>query len=128
MKELLKIAPKYECGNCIAICMLGVLRKGECLGLSIEDVDIDNCSIFIHQQLQEGKVVHTTKNCISAKIKIPYAAKPFLLVVSEIGVEGLRIHNLRHSMATLISNLSEDLNEVQHYLRQKQQTLYSLNR
>lgn len=28
MKGLLKIAPKYECGNCIAICMLGALRKG----------------------------------------------------------------------------------------------------
>lgn len=64
MKKLLKIAPKYECSNCIAIYMLGALKKGECLGLSIEDVDIDNCSIFIHQQLQEGKVVHTTKNCI----------------------------------------------------------------
>lgn len=163
MKELLKIAPKHEYGNCIAICMLGALRIGECLGLAIEDVDIDNCSIFIHQQLQTGKVVQGTKNGISAKIRMPDTAKPFLLaekerskklqqkakdkwknhenlfftgpngrpinlnklredfnaIQKELGVEGLRIHDLRHSMATAIANISEDIYEVQRYLRHK---------
>lgn len=163
MKELLKIAHKYEYGNCIAICMLGALRKGECLGLSIEDVDIDSCTIFVHQKLQAGRIVKGTKNGLSAKIRMPDVAKSFLLaekerrikmqqkvqdkwknydnlfftgpnghpvnaeklrkdfnaMQKELGVEGLRIHDLRHSMATLISNLSEDLNEVQRYLRHK---------
>ena len=54
MIELLKIAPKYENGNAFVICMLGALRMGECWGLSITDVDINNCSIFIHQQLQKS--------------------------------------------------------------------------
>lgn len=78
MQKLLKIAPKYENGNAFAICMLGAMRTGECWGLSISDVDVDNCTVFIHQQLQRGGIVNRTKNGIIRKITLPDAAKPFM--------------------------------------------------
>ena len=160
MQKLLKIAPKYENGNAFAICMLGAMRIGECWGLSISDVDVDNCTVFIHQQLQRGGIVNRTKNGISRKITLPDAAKPFMkaeqekrinaqqkagdkwnnknslfftgpngypvrteklydefkLITEELGVDNIRIHDLRHSMATAIVNTSGDIYEAQRYL------------
>lgn len=160
MIELLKIAPKYENGNAFVICMLGALRLGECWGLSITDVDINNCSIFIHQQLQKGKIVNRTKNGLSRRIVLPKAAMPFMkaeqdkriknqqkagntwenknnlfftgskgkpvnmsklykefkLMMQELGVDNIRIHDLRHSMATAIVNATGDIYEAQRYL------------
>ena len=41
--------------NAFALCLLAGLREGECLGLSWEQVDFDNGSITISQQLQREK-------------------------------------------------------------------------
>lgn len=54
-----------------------------CWGLSISDVDVDNCTVFIHQQLQRGGIVNRTKNGISRKITLPDAAKPFMKAEQE---------------------------------------------
>lgn len=160
MRELLRIAPKYENGNAFAICMLSAMRLGECWGLSISDIDIDNCSINIHQQLQKGKIIPRTKNGLSRKIVLPKAAIPFMkaeqekrnreqhnagdkwnnkynlfftgkngkpvnmkklhaefkLMMIELGIDNIRIHDLRHSMATAIVNLTGDIYEAQRYL------------
>lgn len=160
MKKLLKIAPKYENGNAISICMLGAMKLGECWGLSISDVDIDNCSILIHQQLQRGKIIPRTKNGLSRRIVLPRAAMPlmkaeqekriknqqiagnkwnnknnlfftnskggpvdiaklrseFKLMMAELEVDNIRIHDLRHSMVTAIVNASGDIFEAQRYL------------
>ena len=83
MRELLRIAPKYENGNAFAICMLSAMRLGECWGLSISDIDIDNCSINIRQQLQKGKIIPRTKNGLSRKIVLPKAAIPFMKAEQE---------------------------------------------
>lgn len=160
MRELLRIVPKYENGNAFAICILSAMRLGECWGLSISDIDIDNCSINIHQQLQKGKIIPRTKNGLSRKIVLPKAAIPFMkaeqekrnreqhnagdkwnnkynlfftgkngkpvnmkklhaefkLMMIELGIDNIRIHDLRHSMATAIVNLTGDIYEAQRYL------------
>lgn len=136
------------------------MRVAECWGLSILDVDIDNYSIFIHQQLQRGEIIPRTKNGLSRKIVLPKAAiqfmkaeqkkrikaqqnagekwnsknnlfftgkngKPvnmkklhaeFKLMTKELEVDNIRMHDLRHSMATAIVNLTGDIYEAQRYL------------
>lgn len=163
MQQLLKIAHRYKYGNFFAICMLGAMRTAECRGLSIHDVNIDQCSVFIHQQYRKGTLIARTKNGSSRKIVLPDVAKSFMLaeqkkrnlaqvtavdkwdnqyglfftesdgrpiaadklydefqiMMRELDVDNIRIHDLRHSMATAIVNQSKDIFEAQRYLGHK---------
>lgn len=72
-------------GNAFALCLLAGLREGECLGLPWDNVDFENGTITVSQQLQKTKekggayyIANTTKSGRTRVIRPPAIAFDYL--------------------------------------------------
>lgn len=165
--SFLKAIETEEYKNAFATCLFCGLREGECLGLSWRQVDFENQTILIDQQLQRGKrkgetyeIRSFTKNNRPRTIKPPAIAfeylkderkrqaaaklaigeawsnpddlvftnpvgryitimsfyKHFKRIAASIGRPDARVHDLRHSTATIAIAAGADIKSVQGLL------------
>lgn len=61
-KEFIKVCKQINHGDYFLICLYQGLRKGECLAITNEDIDINNKTLTINKSINDNNQVDTTKN------------------------------------------------------------------
>jgi len=121
--------------NIVKLLAITGARKREILDAKWHNVNIERATLLVPKSKNGSpRIIHLSKTAIELITSLPKTSNEFLFInpktqkpyaciyyswhiaLKKVGLEGLRIHDLRHSFASALVNRGVNLYDVQHLL------------
>jgi len=138
LKDLLRACKRSSNKDLVHIVKLLAItgaRKREILDAQWKFINLDRATLVVPQSKNgNSRIIHLSVSAVELIISLPKTSNEFLFInpktrkpysciyyswhsaIKEVGLEGLRIHDLRHSFASALVNRGVNLYDVQHLL------------
>jgi integrase len=121
--------------NIVKLLVITGARKREILDAQWHNVNIERATLLVPKSKNGSpRIIHLSKTALELITSLPKSSNEFLFInpktrkpysciyyswhiaLKRVGLEGLRIHDLRHSFASALVNRGVNLYDVQHLL------------